>query len=166
MQLTQQFLSPLEFKFNLARLPKTNFMVQRASVPSLSLSSINQPTPFHTPKRTGHTLSFGDFSIVFKVDEDLTNYMEIFAWMHGLGFPESTDNYKNLVESPFGDYSDGSLIIMSSQKNPSVMFTLENMFPISLSSLEFDTTQDDVTYMDCTVDFSFDRFRIERLRTD
>lgn len=166
MQITQQFLSPLEFKFNLARLPKTNFMVQRASIPSLSLSSIVQPTPFHAPKRTGHTLSYGDVSVTFKVDEDIENYKEIYDWMFGLGFPSSNVEYKNLVESSFGDYSDGSLIVMSSQKNPSVMFTFENMFPTSLSSLEFDTTQDDVTYVDCTVDFSFDKFKMERLRKD
>lgn len=166
MQLTQQFLSPLEFKFTLARLPKTNFMIQRATLPGLSLSSINQPTPFHTPKRTGHTLSYGEMSITFKIDEDIENYKEIYDWMYGLGFPASTDDYKNLVTSEYGDYSDGNLIVMSSQKNPSVIFSFENMFPTSLSPIEFDTTQDDVTYVDCTVDFTFDKFKMERLRND
>ena len=34
-------------------------------------------------------MDFGDLSLRFLVDEDLTNYMEIQKWMRGLGFPES-----------------------------------------------------------------------------
>lgn len=166
VQLAQQFLSPLEFKFSVNRLPKTNFFVQRASIPNLNLSSINQPTPFYTPKRTGHTLSFGDLSVTFKVDEDMGNYMEIYNWMVGLGFPSEFSEYSDLNRSDEGLYSDASLVILSSQKNPSILFKFINLFPVSLSSIELDTTQDDVTYADITVDFAYDRFYVERLRAD
>lgn len=166
VQLTQQFLSPLEFRFSINRLPKTNFFVQRVSLPSLNLSSINQPTPFHTPKRTGHTMTFGELSVTFKVDEDMNNYREIFDWMVGLGFPRDFREYSNLERSDESLYSDASFIIMSSQKNPSILFKFINLFPTSMGGIEFDTTQDDVVYTDLTVDFAYDSFTVERLRND
>ena len=38
-------------------------------------------------------MDFGDLSLRFLVDEDLTNYMEIQKWMRGLGFPESLQEF-------------------------------------------------------------------------
>lgn len=166
MQIQQQFLSPLEFKFFLQRLPTTNFFVQSVSLPSLSLSSIVQPTPFYATHITGNTLEFGELSVTFKVDEDMVNYRELFDWMVGLGFPRKFDEYKNLKESDFSLYSDGSLIILSSQKNSNILFKFTNMFPVSLDSIQLDITQEDVIYTDCTVTFRYDTFTIERLRAD
>lgn len=166
MQTTQQFLSPLEFRFLINRIPKTNFFVQQAMLPNLSLSVIEQPAPFNTIRRTGNTLSYGELSVTFKVDEDMENYRELYDWMVGLAFPREFPEYRNLAQSDEGLYSDGSLVIMSSQKNPSIRFTFTNMFPINMSSINMDVTQDDLIYLDCTVDFRYDTFKIDRLRDD
>lgn len=165
-QLAQQFLSPLEFRFTLSRLPKTNFFVQQVVLPSIELSFITQPTPFLHVSRTGNTMTYGELQVTFKVDEDFNNYRELYDWMVGLGFPRKFDEYRKINSSDDGLYSDGSVIIMSSQKNPSVIYNFTNMFPISLSALQLDTTQIDVAYVDCTVTFKYDTFTISRLRDD
>lgn len=165
-QLSQQFLSPLEFRFLIQRLPKTNFFVQQVSVPSLSLSDIKQPAQFNSIYRTGHTLSYGELNVTFKVDEDMNNYREVYDWMVGLGFPREYGEFKNLNESQQGLYSDGTLVIMSSQKNSNVRFKFTNLFPTNLSELQMDVTQEDLQYVDCNVSFRYDTFEIDRLRTD
>lgn len=167
VQLSQQFLSPLEFRFFIKRMPKTNFFVQACSLPSMTLSVINQPSPFgQTLYRTGHQLTYGEIDVRFKVDEDMNNYRELLDWLVGLGFPREFPEYKNLLESDDGLYSDGTLMIMSSQKNPSIRYTFYNMFPTSLSGIELDTTTEDVLYADCTVSFRYDTFKIDRIRDD
>lgn len=166
MQSQDQFLSPLEFKFFVNRLPKTNFFVQQTTIPDITLNSIEHPTPFYTPHIPSHKLIFGELTVTFKVDEDMNNYREIFDWMVGLGFPTNFGQFKNIKESDEGLYSDGSLIILSSQKNPNMLFKFTNMFPTNLSSISLDITQEDVVYVDCTVTFRYDYFTIERLRKD
>lgn len=166
VQLAQQFLSPLEFRFVVTRIPKTNFFVQQAVLPGLDLSVIEQPAAFNTIRRTGNTLRYSDLSITFKVDEDMENYRELYDWMVGLGFPREFPEYKDLYESQNGLYSDASLVIMSSQKNSNIVYKFNNLFPINLSPLNMDITSDDLIYIDCTVDFRYDTFTIERLRDD
>lgn len=165
-QFTPQFLSGLDYRFNIKRLPHTNFFIQQFSLPSVSMGDIRQPSPFSPINRANHNLTYGEISITAKVDEDMKNYAEIYDWMVGLGFPRKFDEYNKINNSDFGLYSDASLIIMSSQKNPSVMFNFTNCFPTSISPLTLDTTVESVVYLDFTIEFRFDTFEMKRLRTD
>ena len=49
-------------------------------------------------------MDFGDLSLRFLVDEDLTNYMEIQKWMRGLGFPESLQEFDKFEKEVEIDY--------------------------------------------------------------
>ena len=48
------------------------------------------PTP-------GDKIEFGDLSLRFLVDEDLSNYMEIQNWIRGLGYPEEVQEFRDLA---------------------------------------------------------------------
>lgn len=111
-------------------------------------------------------MTYSDLSVTFKVDEDMVNYLEIYNWMVGLGKPHNFEEYKKLKNSDYGLYSDADVIIKSSQKNPSIKFSFTNLFPISLTSLNLDTTLEDVVYVDVTAEFRFDTFSVTRLRKD
>jgi hypothetical protein len=148
------------------RLPNVNFFVQQISLPSVQFADIAQPAMFNPINIAGDRLSYSDLSVTFKVDEDLTNYIEIYDWMVGLGKPHNFEEYKKLKNSDYGLYSDADVIIKSSQKNPSIKFTFTNLFPISLTSINLDTTAEDIIYVDVTAEFKFDTFSITRLRND
>jgi hypothetical protein len=85
--------------------------------------------------------------------------------MVGLGAPESFEQYKALKDAEPGNprtiYSDITLLIMNSSMRPNIKVTFEDAFPISLGDLQFNTTDTDVNYIQCTADFRFLKYNIE-----
>lgn len=166
----KSYLSPLGFRFILNRTPNTNYFVQNVRLPTLSLGQFDIEDPFVKLPMPGTKLSFEPLDISFLVDEDMTNYLEIFNWLEGLGFPESFDQYRNLVRSNQASpsqknaavFSDGDLIILSSHQNANIKVKYKDMFPISLSDLTFDSTLTDVEYLRATVTFRYRSYTIEK----
>ena len=157
------YLSPLGYKFQIKKIPNTNYFVQRANVPGLSSSPVPVSNPFTKVPRAGDHIEFEPFNITLKVNEDFSSYLDIFAWINGYGFPDSHKQYEALSKKQVGEavYSDGTLIILNSQMNPSIEVTYENMFPTSISSLEFDSMLEDVEYLTFTVTFHYTKFTIK-----
>jgi len=155
----KNFLSPLGFRFLLSRAPNVEYFCQSAALPSLSMGEALQPTPFVTIPRPGDKLVYELFSLRFRVDEDLTNYLEIHDWMVGLTHPENFDQYRTLESK----VSDGSIIILTSNNNASIRVAFTSMFPTSLSSLPFDITGSDIEYLEAEVSFRYRNFTIETL---
>jgi len=74
--------------------------------------------------------------------------------MVGLAAPHAAEQYTNLQNSQEGLYSDATLIIMSSQKNPLHQFTFKNLFPKMLTGIDLDATQTSMAYMNATANVS------------
>ena len=163
----RNFLSPLNFKFSIKRAPNLNFFIQKASIPSISLPALEIPTMFNPIPSPYTHMEYGDFDISFKVDEDFQNYLEIHNWIRALGFPEQFEERSALSRNPeytgTGLTSDLSLIILNSAKNPNYEFVFRNAFPIDLSSIEFDTSNDDVDYVTATASFKYTLFDILKI---
>jgi len=166
------YLSPLGFRLLLDRIPTTTYFVQSAGIPSIQLGDYTEDTPLVALPYPGDKLRFTPLTITFRVDEDLTNYQELFDWMMGLGYPETTDQRAALVNQARGTglvspgaqdnvYSDGSMIIMTSSQNPNVRISFRDMFPIDLSTLQFDTTAQDVNYLEATATFRYSLYTID-----
>ena len=168
----RSYLSPLGFRFNLNRTPTTNYFVQNVRLPTLSLGQFDLEDPFVRLPTPGTKLTFDPLDITFLVDEDMSNYLEIHEWLRGLGFPESFEQYSSFLRNTntvstqsTGSkvFSDGSLLILSSHQNTNVKIIFEDMFPISLSDLSFDSTLTDVEYLKATVTFRYRLYTIEKL---
>jgi hypothetical protein len=164
------YLSPLGFRFVLNRTPNTTYFAQNVRLPNLSLGQFDLEDPFVKLPTPGTKLSFEPLDITFMVDEDMQNYLEIHNWLRGLGFPESFDQYGNLVRQnvggrtdPLAVFSDASLVILSSHQNANIRVNFEDMFPISLSDLSFDSTLTDVEYLKATVTFRYKLYTIEKI---
>lgn len=161
----KNFLSPLGFKFLLMKAPTVEYFIQNVNIPSLGFQSADVPTPFVNLPFPGDHLRFGELQLTFKIDEDMQNYLEIFNWLVGLGFPDNFAQYKNIanVSTRDGVVSDATLMILTSAKNPNISITFKNLFPTSLSDVQFDTTQTDVEFVNATVTFKYQSFTIEKL---
>jgi hypothetical protein len=161
------FLSPLGFKFTLARAPNLDFFVTDVNIPSLALGFIQSPTPFKVLEIAGNRLDYGDLQVTFKVDEDFQNYLEVYNWLVGLGFPENFGQYKTLQSvspgSKDGLYSDATLTILNSNMNPNIIVSFEDLFPVSLSDINFTSTDSDVNYVTNTVGFKYKIFRVAKI---
>jgi len=168
----RNFLSGVGFKFNLAKFPKVDFFSNSARIPELSLGTAVQPSYLKDIDIPGEILTYGDLTIRFLVDEDLTNYMEIQKWMRGLGFPESLQEFEMFEKdgrnrlprryAQFGDqiYSDGTLQILSSNLVAKFNVNFTELFPYSLSTLAFDATDTDIEYFTAEVSFKYTMYNL------
>ena len=163
----KSFLSPLGFDFAIKKIPTTNFFVTRATIPGFTLGIADVPTPFIKLPIPGDKIDFNDLQVTFKIDEDMKNYLEVFNWIMGLGFPDRYEQYAALKRTARGSgdgiYSDASLTVLTSAMNPNMMFTFRNVFPYSLTDLDFNTASADVEYLEATVGFRFELFTIEAI---
>lgn len=153
------FLSPLSYKFVLARTPNLNFNIQTVRLPGMSLSSTETATPFVSMPNSGK-ITYSPLTITFRVNEDMADYLEIHNWMKGLGSPTDFTGYANLKNSVAGLYSDATLVINNSRRIGNISATFYDLFPIDISDLQFTTMDTDVNYLECTVDFRFLRYDI------
>lgn len=158
--MNKNMLSPLGFSFHIKKLPEFNFFVQSVTLPGVNFPPIDQPTPFKIVPRYGDHLVYGELAVTFKVNEDLGNYIELYNWLVGLSFPDNFDQYKNLAESDKqligeGLESDSYLMIMSSAMNPLIRIDIEDLFPVALSDLTFDSRDTAVDYIEATASFKF-----------
>ena len=157
----RNFLSPVGFKFTLAKEPKVDFFSNSARIPEISLGTATQPSYLKDVDIPGDKLTFGDFSLRFMVDEDLVNYMKIHNWMSGLGFPESTKDFKDLTtnddnQRDFNEqFSDGSLHILNSNFRDVAIVKFRDLFPVYLTSLEFEASDTDIQYFTAEVTFKY-----------
>ena len=64
-----------QFRFQIDKLPKTEFFVKAANIPGVSIGEVTQPTPLSNITLPGDTLSFENLNITFIVDEVFNNYI-------------------------------------------------------------------------------------------
>ena len=169
----RNFLAPTGFKFTLARAPKVAFFSNSANIPGLILGEATQPTYLKDIPTPGDKIVFDDLNIRFLVDEDLTNYMELQNWIRGLGFPNSLQEIYNLQnerenidtkQSGLMDiYSDATLTVLGSSQNALFKVNFSDLWPYSLTTLQFDATETDVNYFTADASFKYTIYDITNL---
>ena len=173
----RNFLSPLGFKFALKRSPGVAFFCNQANIPEMTLGVAEQPTPFKDIPVPGDKIQFGDLQLRIMVDEDLENFMEIQNWIRGLGYPENMDEFEDLTKQSVlggfgfaqsGDniYSDGTLQILSNNLVPAFQVVFSDLFPYSLSTVQFDATDTDVEYFTADVSFKYTVYTLTDLENN
>ena len=61
------------------------------------------------------------------------------------------------------DFLAISLIVLNSARNPNYEFVFRSAFPTDLSSIDFDTTDNDVDYVSASATFKYMLFDIEKI---
>ncbi len=146
----RNFLSPVGFKFSLAKFPKISFFCNSASIPEISLGTFQQPSYLKQIDIPGEKLTYGDLDIRFLVDENMENYMAVHNWLRGLGFPESPQQFIDKTTDSDGirdleeQFCDGGLHILN----------------VSLTSLNFDATETDINYFTASASFRYTVYNI------
>lgn len=163
----KNFLSPLNFKFQIKKAPHVNFFIQKVNIPDIKLISPEYPNPFVNAPIPGEHLTYGILDITFKVDEDLQNYLEIHNWIKALGKPQNYDQYKTIQDKKPGTgdgiYSDISLMVLSSTKMANYEIVFMDAFPVNISSVVFNTTDNDVNYIEAAASFRYTLFDINKV---
>jgi hypothetical protein len=175
------YADPTKFKFNIIKLPKVEYFCTAVNLPGITLAdNYTQPTPFRDIPLPGEKLEYEKLAMTFLVDENLENYQEIHGWLRGLGFPGGYAEFKTLLDagvdrfptsknSVLGDagrskfaapnqgglFSDATLTILTSKNNAVVEVRFSDVFPISLSGLQYTQQANDTDYLTATVTFNY-----------
>jgi hypothetical protein len=167
------YVSPVGFRFSIKKMPNVNWFVQAANIPGVTLGEAIHNMPPIDRYLPGEKLTYDPLNLTFKVDEDFANWIEIQKWLIGLGSPQSSEQFRTYMGDPklnvdrdayrrpdptkMSDayMSDATLVILNSNMNPNFEIVFEDIFPTSLSELNFDTTLADVEYITATATFRY-----------
>ena len=146
----KNFLSPVGFQLKLSsdKYKNTEYFCTSVSLPDLSLAE--SPTPYKGSNMAmgGDRLNFSNLELTFNVTENMENYLEIYNWLHDI---VSTGESK----------IDGTLLILSSHNNTTKEILFRDLFPTSLSALEFSTQQTEIEYLQATASFKYTYFEFK-----
>ena len=162
----RNFLAPVGFKFTLAKYPKVDFFSNSARIPELTLGTAIQSSYLKDIDVPGEKLTYGDLTIRFLVDENMENYMAVHNWLKGIGFPETPQQFKDQITDNEGIvdeklvFSDGSLHILNSNFQDVAIVKFQDLFPVGLTSLEFDATETDINYFTAEVSMRYTVYNI------
>ncbi len=175
------YASPTQFKFSILKLPKVEYFCTAVNIPGVELGTSSQATPLKDIPIPGDKLTYGALEMSFLVDENLENYREIHGWLTGVGFPKDHEDYKTLVDAakdrfptqgsgsgstdagkvkygptPIGPaYSDATLSVLTSKNNTNIEVRFSDMFPVSLTGLNFDQQATDIDYLSASVTMQY-----------
>lgn len=152
--LKPNYLSPVETRFTIKRLPNVSFFTQSVSLPGLSSGETTVPTPFKNIPLHGDKLEYDALNMQVAMDENMNSFIEVRNWLIGMTNPNEFEQYANLLAGD-GMYSDATLIVLNSSKNPNIEVTFKDLFPTSLGEITFDTRDTDIPVPVCTMTFKF-----------
>lgn len=152
----------------LTRIPDLVYYTQIIRVPSLRIGTTQQWSPMDQMPWPGDTLYRDDFTVRFKVNEDMTNYMAIWDWMVRSVAPDSPNQYKSLIAGARSQrasdlFSDVTVVIPNSAYGANVELRLQDAFPVSLDGFEFQTVGEEINFVDASVTFRFRHFTVHRV---
>jgi len=168
------YLSPVNFDLSINKLPKTRYFCTGVTIPNIIMSEATHSTTLAIQSNLpGDRITFDPLNVKFVVDEDMTNYLEIYNWIMQLGPGYDTDDFAGLVETQKGGtgkfsnakfenmYSDANLIVNTSSNNANVEFQFEDCFPTSLGSIEFTTDTQGIEYAVCDLTLRYTLFKVK-----
>ena len=146
----KNFLSPVGFSFKIDQINFANleYFCTQITFPGISLSEVQVPYRGVNLAQTGDRMVFDDLAIRFNITENMENYLELFDWMHNIINKKDAEDYKY----------DASLLIMSSHNNMVKTVKFQEIFPTSLSTVEFNSQSTDVEYLQADVSFRYTLF--------
>ena len=170
----RNYMSPVGFKLILTKTPKVDFLCQSANIPQISMGTAIQPTYLKDIAVPGDKVLYDDLRVRFLVDEQMENYLSIYNWMTGLGYPENAGQFRQLkkddlrtdasvsddADPRYFEFSDATLQFLSSNYKPSVLVNFKDAFPTTLSTLDFDVSTRDYAYFTAEVSFKYTIFTI------
>ena len=155
-------LSGSHFEFNILGYDNLNFNVQTANLPSIQGNPKEIPTPVGSTHFAGDKVQYETLEISFIVDESLNDWREVYNWMRALA-PSHLDSLALNQYSTYTKdlYTSATLFILTNSLHVNVKCTFHNLFPISLTGLDFSTKDTEDRKLFSTVTFAYDYFDLE-----
>lgn len=159
---SQNFLQPTGFKIVILRKRFKNleFFAQSVQHPDLSVAPAVAQFRGTNAQLPGDKLEYGTLAIEAIMDENMNVYKEMHNWL------KSTveNKYTSSNSLTFSDQDvttyDISLMVLSSHNNTIDTIRYKDTFPISIGSVNFQSTVDGVQYVTFPITFAYTGFTI------
>lgn len=156
-------LSPNGYRFAITKLPELTYFSQQVNLPGIQLGDPAFANPFASVPVPGDHLTYDTLNLQFIVDVKMENYLAIYNWIVALGFPQGYDQYVSLVNDDqrallnelATNYSDATLEILDNSNKVIKTVHFVDLFPVSIESLTFHSTEQDVNYLTGNAVFRF-----------
>lgn len=152
MSLTdnKNFLQPTGFRVVIEREQYANleFFSQSVTHPGSTVNAVELGIPrIQGMPLSGDTINYGDLTLNLILDEDLSAYREMQAWLEECVYKkgESVNH-------------DVTVIILNSHNNSCGKIRYKNAIPTQLGAVELTSTVGDVAYISFDVTFRFTEF--------
>ena len=171
--INKSLLSKNNFRLLIDKVPNTEFFVKTVNIPGLQFTETILAAGIGLDAYfPGDKITFDSLSVGFLVDEDLTNFKEIFDWMDQIVPVSDPSKFRDLVQAQktttgesssidadVNQYSDITLVTNTNKNIPNRYFRFHDAFPISLSGIELESGADGETVI-ATVEFRFTYYDI------
>lgn len=152
-------------------MPGVDFFCQAASIPSIATQEVAIGSVVNKYYMPGDELTYEPLFIRFLIDENMKNWYQCHDWMRKIATPVSQREFtysRKKLDSYWKDIgprdkendwkSDCSLTVLSSNYRPVAEFIFKDAFPISLSTLNFDSSVGDINYFTAEIGLRYDYY--------
>lgn len=166
-------INPLQnngFLFSIQKLPEMQYFCQEVPLPGMNLPPATVNSPFSTVFIPGDKITFEPLTIIFMINETLSNYLAISAWITAMGFPEDRAQYKSFIDAQIDNthmmselskgYSDGVLSILGNTGQPIRSIEFIDLYPTSINSLQMKSDNNDTTFLMGQATFLYNYYKI------
>lgn len=159
---TQNPLLVNYFQFIMDRVPNMVFFCQSVNLPSIGFGVAEQPTILgHPVKVPTGAFRFDDLELTFRVDENMTNWLELHNWIKQSGNYDDANNTLPYNQKT----SPATLLITNSAYKPKLKIQFKHVFPNYVSGIKFSVTTPTSTEAIATAKFTHSGYSIEKLET-
>jgi len=143
-----------QFKFEIEIFPHVSYHMRNMQLPGVSVDNPQFSTPHRDLMLPGTKLTFDVLTVAFLLDDDLSNYKEVYYWL--LYMAMTTSPYD---ERPYSEkQSDAVLHILDGDLTPKTSVKFINCHPTTISDLSFDSGMDVGNSMEAFITLEYDYF--------
>jgi hypothetical protein len=163
------------FQLHVGRYPDFTWTVRNVQVPQITISEINQPTPYRPLPIAQSILQFETLVITLAVDAKLRTWRTLLDWMTGSNAGvslEQREEWEQRMQAMVqGDqhfnphYTDATVTVLTGQNTPMCRIRFWDTFPSSIGTFAFKTTTHDTEFMTLDVGFRYTYYTLESLRS-
>jgi len=151
-------LQPTKFLLTFSRIPNAQYFCQTVNVPGVVLGEVVRETPFLDMYSPGTKLKYDPFDIDFIVDEELQSWKDLYKWFISIADPDGFEQRDGALGKQNEHLSDATLTILSGLNNPILRIQFRNIFPLTMSDLNFDSKESADTIMTCKATFRYESY--------
>lgn len=139
----KDLIKPNSFKFIFGEnnMADIELAITEINVPDVSIANAIVTEMYRSPQFGGTKIEYAQVTINFIVDEDLSNWLQLFDWI-------------KMVRAGEMLYPDGHVYIMTNRNNYFMRFNYLKMIPENLSGLNFNVTDSSLATMSADATFS------------